>query len=247
MSYQSIICSKKDHIGFITLNRPNAENRINMQMAQEMAEVCTLINQDEDLYLAVITGAGKLFSAGTEDSEERSSLNPAGSIAEITKPIIAAINGDCLGQGLEIALACDIQIAAEDARFGLPQIINGLIPSDGGTQRLPRIVGRGKALEMLFTGDTIDAKTAFEIGLVNRIFPAGSLAKEAEALAQAIASKAPIALRFAKEAVLSGLDLTTEQGLRLEADLYFLLHSTSDRVEGIKSFLAKKKPDFKGK
>jgi enoyl-CoA hydratase/carnithine racemase len=172
--------------------------------------------------------------------------NIAAAVAAIEKPVIAAVNGDALGDGLELALACDVRIAAQNARFGLPEIEAGLIPSGGGTQRLPRIVGRGKALEMILTGETIDAPAALEYGLATKIVSADSLMTEVEALAKAMAAKAPVSLRYIKEAINKGLDLTMEQGLRLEADLYFLLHTTGDRTEGIKAFQQKRPPEFKG-
>jgi enoyl-CoA hydratase len=174
-------------------------------------------------------------------------MSPAEAIAGIDRPTIAALNGDAFGQGLELALACDIRIAASEVKLGLPQILEGHIPVDGGTQRLARIVGKGKALEMVLTGEIIDAQEALEIGLVNRVFSRDDLVAEAEAMAKTIESKAPLALRYCKEAVNKGLDLTLEQGLRLEADLYFLLHTTADRAEGIRSFLEKRLPDYKGK
>jgi enoyl-CoA hydratase/carnithine racemase len=144
-------------------------------------------------------------------------------------------------------LSCDVRLAAQSARFGFQQVACGLIPGDGGTQRLPRIIGRGKALELILTGEIIDAGEALAIGLVSQVVPLKDLMATAEALVQNIAGKAPIALRFIKEAVHKGLDLTLEQGLRLEADLYFLLHTTADRTEGIRAFVEKRKPQFKGK
>ena len=167
-------------------------------------------------------------------------------MAGIEKPVIAAINGDAIGDGLEMALACDVRIAAQNARFGLPEIEEGLIPADGGTQRLPRIVGRGKALEMVLTGEIIGAAEALENGLVTKVLPPESVTVEAEVLAKAMAAKAPVSLRYIKEAINKGLDMTMEQGLRLEADLYFLLHTTGDRTEGIKAFQQKRPPEFKG-
>jgi enoyl-CoA hydratase/carnithine racemase len=173
--------------------------------------------------------------------------HPAAAIAAIDRPVIAAINGDALGPGLELALSCDIRLASSRARFGLAQVARGRIPTDGGTQRLPRIVGRGKALELLLTAEVITADEALEIGLVSKVVPPEALSGEAEKLAGIVAAKGPIALRYLKEAVNKGLDMTMEQGLRLEADLYFLLHTTADRTEGIKAFREKRPPKYQGK
>lgn len=248
MSYSSIIYTSKDHVASITLNRPGAGNSINLEMAQELAEVCRRINQDEAVYAVILNGAGdKAFCKGGEAAGSGDTCSAAAAIAAIEKPVIAAVNGDALGPGLELALSCDIRLASDKARFGFPGVAEGLIPTGGGTQRLPRIVGRGKALEMILTAGTINAKEALEIGLVSRIAPPEELVTEADALAETIAAKGPVALRFIKEAVNKGLDLTLEQGLRLEGDLYFLLHTTEDRTEGITSFLGKRKPKFKGK
>jgi len=260
MPGSTVLYKKREHIVDIILNRPEVDNLINRQLAQELAEACLEINQDEDVHVVTITGAGdgvfcrgseleKSFQASDAATKPEQLIIPgnvAASIASIDRPVIAAINGDALGQGLELALSCDIRIASEKARFGFPQAALGLIPMDGGTQRLPRLVGSGKALELIYTADTIGAEEAFEIGLVSKVVPAENLAPEVETLAQTIAGKAPIALRYIKEAVNKGLDLTLEQGLRLEADLYFLLHTTADRTEGIKAFLEKRPPEFKG-
>ena len=244
MSDATVIYSKRDHVAHITLNRPEADNSINMQLAREMEAVCCRVNQDDKIYVVIITGAGdRTFCSGSE--LERT--NAATAVANIDRPVIAAINGDALGEGLELALSCDIRLASNKARFGLPQVASGIIPMDGGTQRLPRLVGKGKALELILTAETISAEEALEIGLINKVVAQANLASEVEALAQTIASKAPIALRYIKEAVNKGMDLTLEQGLRLEADLYFLLHTTADRTEGIKAFLGKRPPQFKGR
>ena len=144
-------------------------------------------------------------------------------------------------------MACDMRIAVENTKFGLPQIKDGHIPDDGGTQRLTRLVGKGKALEMVLTGEPVDALEALEIGLVNRVVKSEDLQTETEALAANLLTKAPLAMRYCKEAVNKGLDMTLDQGLRLEADLYFLLHTTSDRTEGVQSYLQKRKPEYKGK
>ena len=260
MSYSTIIYSKKEHVASITLNRPEAGNVIDRQLAQELAEACLEISQDNEIYAVTLTGAeGGAFCAGSEleksiqegntlveSGEAGKEVSVAASIAGIDRPVIAAINGDALGQGLELALSCDIRLAAQKARFGFPQVALGLMPMDGGTQRLPRIVGKGKALELIFTAETIDAGEALETGLVSKVVTTESLASEAETLAKNIAAKGPIALRYIKEAINRGLDLTLDQGLRLEADLYFLLHTTADRTEGIKAFLEKRPPKFTG-
>jgi len=246
--HKTVIYTKKDHIAQVILNRPEANNIINQQLAQELWDVCRTINQDDDVYVVVITGAGDgAFCVGSEMEQGSQGCSVATAIAGIDQPVIAALNGDALGQGLELALSCDIRLMAEKARFGFPQVAQGFIPMDGGTQRLPRIVGKGKALELILTAETIDAEEAFEIGLVNKVVAEEDLLAEAEAMAKTIANKAPIALRYAKEAVNKGLDLTLEQGVRLESDLYFLLHTTGDRTEGITAFLQKRPPQFKGK
>jgi len=249
MPYTTVIYIKEDHLTHIILNRPEANNIINQQLAQELDDVCRQINQDDDTYVVVITGAGDRVFCGSELEEPELSryYSLATAIASIDRPVIAAINGEALGQGLELALSCDIRLASQQARLGFPQIALGLIPMDGGTQRLPRIVGKGKALELILTGEIITAEEALEIGLVNKVVAEGNLAAEAEAVAKAIASKGPIALRYIKEAVNKGLDLTLEQGLHLEADLYFILHTTADRTEGIKAFLEKRPPQFEGR
>jgi enoyl-CoA hydratase len=239
MPYSTIIYTVRDHVATITLNRPQAGNRLNLEMAQELDEVCRLINQDDAIYVVILTGAGdKAFCKGSQP--EKSAYKAASAVAAVEKPVIAAVNGDALGPGLELALGCDIRLASANARFGFPGVAKGLIPNDGGSQRLPRIVGRGKALELLLTAETITAREALEIGLVSKMVPLKELIPEAEALAQTIAAKGPIALKFIKEAVNKGLDLTLEQGLRLEGDLYFLLHTTQDRTEGIKERLNSK-------
>ena len=247
MPYTTITCIKNDHIVFLTLDRPEAGNVANLKLVRELEEACGWINGDDDIYVVLITGAGDVFCTGAELNQDMYVKGPAKFIADIDRPVIAAVNGDALGQGLEIALACDIRLAAAGVHFGLPQASQGCIPVDGGTQRLPRIVGRGKALELLLTADMITAEEAQELGLVSRVVPAESLAEEARKLAETIAAKGPLALRYLKEAVVKGMDLTLAQGLRLEADLYFLLHTTADRTEGINAFREKRPPEFKCK
>jgi enoyl-CoA hydratase/carnithine racemase len=246
MPKSKVIYFAKNHIATITLNKKEEGNTLDREMAQELVEICSRINGDEDVYVVVLTGSGNIFSSGGE-KDVAETYHPAAAIAAIERPVIAAINGDASGLGLELALSCDIRIASDKARCLLPQVAAGHIPADGGTQRLPRIIGRGKALELLMTGETLSAREALEIGLISKVIPQENLTAETIKLAETIAAKGPIALRYLKEAIIKGMDMTLEQGLRLEADLYFLLHTTSDRTEGIKSYLEKRKPEYRGK
>ncbi|MDD5337970.1 MAG: enoyl-CoA hydratase-related protein [Dehalococcoidales bacterium] len=238
MPNKTVAFSTKNRVAAITLLNPI----IDRDAAQELADICRQITADNDIFVVILTGSGSAFCTGSKDSASVSTA-----VASIEQPVVAAVNGDALGVGLEIALSCDIRIASDKARFAMPQVAGGAIPEGGGTQRLARIVGRGKALELLLTAEAITAAEALEIGLVSKVVPADAVGGEAAKLAETIASKGPIALRYLKEAVLKGMDLTLEQGLKLEADLYFLLHTTSDRTEGIKSFLEKRPPEYKGK
>ena len=246
-----------DKIGIITLNRSDHKNTITAEIAMALSEIKTQIEYGSDVVTLVITGEGQeVFCAGTDphdysawdNREERMKrLQIASTVGSYNQPVIAAINGDAFDQGLELALACDIRIASSSACFAMSQIGNGVLPWDGGTQRLSRLVGRARALEMILLGETIDADQALKIGLVSHVVPADELMSVALKMAQSLAEKGPIALRYAKEAVYKGMDLTLGQGLRLEADLYFLLHTTEDRTEGITAFREKRSPLFKGK
>jgi len=252
MTDKTVVFQKMDAVGILMLYRPKASNAINEQVAEELAEICHQISNDETTKVVIVTGAGqKVFSLGANLTKHKRKstrlLSVAVPVAALKCPTIAAINGDALGQGLELALACDIRIAVDRAHFALPHITSGLIPWDGATQRLLRLVGTTKAMEMLLTGETIDASEALRIGLVSKVVPPDELIPLAKNMAQTMAAQSPLALSFAKEAVNKGMDLTLEQGLRLEADLYFLLHTTQDRTEGIKAFLEKRPPQFKGK
>jgi enoyl-CoA hydratase len=257
MPYKTISYERKEQIIWLSLNRPRAGNIINLELANELVDACRAINQDDAVRAVVITGAGEVFCSGCDLGELRTistsnlkRLNSASlssmAVAGLNCPVIAAVNGDALGAGLELALSCDIRICSENGRFGFPETSYGLIPGGGGTQRLPRIIGKGKATEMVITAEPIDAAEAYRVGLVSKVVPRQKLATEAEEIARKLISRAPIAVRYAKEAVTKGVDMTLAQGLRLEADLSFLLQTTKDRAEGIKAFLEKRKATFKG-
>jgi enoyl-CoA hydratase/carnithine racemase len=257
MVYQTLNYQKKESVGTISILGP-LDNQVKLvRLSDELTELCDVIAWDEEIRAVIVAGveeisfsmrkgsSGAASKANEEEALQFSSI--AEPIAKLDKPVVAAINGNVIGQGLELALACDIKIAAEASRFGLPHIREGLIPWDGGTQRLSRLIGRGKALEMILTGEMIDFQEAYRIGLVNKIVPSEELMATAMNMAREMASKGSIALRYAKEAIYKGMDLTLEQGLRLEADLYLLLHTTRDRTEGIQAFREKKTPKFEGK
>jgi enoyl-CoA hydratase/carnithine racemase len=259
-TYEAITYTAADGVATITLNRPEVHNAQNDTMRRELTRVFEGLVTDDAVKVVVVTGAGdKAFSAGADIREfvaplvpvqfreSRRRLDYRAVMDRCGQPILAAINGFALGGGLELALACDIRVAAASATLGLTEINLAIIPGGGGTQRLPRLLGRGKALEMILTGARIPADEALRIGLVERVVPAGEALKAATELARTIAAKAPVALRYAKEAVVKGLELPLADGLRLEGDLSTLLRTTEDRVEGAKAFLEKRAPRWQGK
>ena len=226
---------------------------VGFDLAYTLADLVGQVRQRDDVWVVVIAAKGPDFCAGTaadalagvtEDDSRLSDLRVAQMIADIEKPVVCAAQGAVHEQGLEIALACDIRIADSTATFAMRQALSGSMPWDGGTQRLPRVIGRSRAVEMLLTGRELDAETALSIGLVNEVVPPSAVGRRAAEIAAAIAAHGPIALRYLKEAALTGLDGTLSQGLRLEADLSFLLQSTSDRSEGISSFLQRRSPTY---
>jgi len=259
MASEAIRYELADGIATITLNRPAVHNAMNERMREELTACFGELARSEDARVIVVTGTGeRAFSAGADIREfvapqvpvrfrdGRRRVDFRAAMDRCPQPIIAAIRGFALGGGLELALACDIRIAGEDSQLGLTEVNLAIIPGGGGTQRLPRLVGRGKALEMILTGARIDAREALRIGLVERVVPATEVLSSAQALARTLAEKAPVALRYAKEAVVKGLGLPLEDGLRLENDLATLLRTTDDRIEGAKAFLEKRKPRFTG-
>ncbi|MCP2596460.1 enoyl-CoA hydratase-related protein, partial [Candidatus Aminicenantes bacterium AC-335-G13] len=251
---------QEEGIGFVTINRPDKLNALNIETIKELEELFTHLKENQEIKVVIITGAGeKAFVAGA-DIEELSKLNMVEGkeyslrgqrvfslIENLGKPVIAGVNGYALGGGTELTLACHIRIASEKAMFGQPEVKLGLIPGYGGTQRLARLVGKGKALELILTGDMITAQQALEIGLVNKVVPPEELLSACKDIAKKIINNSPIAVKYALEAVNNGLDKSLEEGLDIEAELFGMVCGTEDSKEGTKAFLEKRKPVFKGK
>ncbi|HET9488405.1 MAG TPA: enoyl-CoA hydratase-related protein [Methylomirabilota bacterium] len=248
-----------DGVATVTLNRPDVLNAMNQGMREALTRRFTALATDDEVRVIVVTGAGeRAFSVGADVREfvapqtpvrfrdQRRLVDFRRVMDRCPQPIIAAIRGYALGGGLELALACDIRVAGDDAQLGLTEINLAIIPGGGGTQRLPRLLGRGKALELILTGARIDAAEARRLGLVERVVPAAEVRQQATALARELAGKAPVALRYAKEAVVKGLELPLADGLRLESDLSTLLRTTEDRLEGARAFLEKRRPRWTG-
>jgi enoyl-CoA hydratase len=258
-SYETLIVERRNRVALITINRPEKRNALNIRTRQEGAAALDELREDDSVGVVVFTGAGdKAFIAGADIAEfaGRTAITQRDvmlgrslftAIDAFPKPVIAMVNGYCLGGGCELALACDLRIASETASFGQPEINLGIIPGGGGTQRLTRLVGEGKAMELILTGDIIDARTAFNLGLVNMVVPAADLEGRTMELANRIAEKSPIALRMAKEAVKAASRSNLDEGLRREVDLFALCFSSEDKDEGVLAFLEKRKPAFKGK
>lgn len=258
-SYETLLVERRERVALITINRPEKRNALNIKTREEGAALLEELREDQDIRVVVFTGAGdKAFIAGADIAEFKGrtaitqrevmlgrSLFTA--IDNFPKPVIAMINGYCLGGGCELALSCDLRIASDKASFGQPEINLGIIPGGGGTQRLTRLVGEGKAMELILTGDIIDAQTAYNIGLVNMVVPAADLEARTMEIANRISDKSPIALRMAKEAVKLASRSNLDEGLRREVDLFALCFSSEDKDEGVTAFLEKRKPDFKGK
>jgi len=260
--FERIIYEKKDHVAWITLNRPTVRNAQDPFTREELTKALEMGRDDDEVYLMVITGAGEHFCAGGDIAgfpqnpvefmekiglQIKGKKRPTELVREIPKPIIAMVNGLALGAGCELAMACDIIIAAEDARFGQPEIRVGLIPGGGGTQLLPRLVGEKRAKELVFTGDTISAEEALRIGLVNKVVPKEKLTETVEELVAKLLKRSPIILKFAKIAVNKALETPLSVGLAYESDLCALCFSTEDLKEGAKAFLEKRPPVYKGK
>ena len=258
-SYETLLVERRGRVGLITINRPDKLNALNIKTRTEGAAAFEELREDESVRVVVITGAGeKAFVAGADIAEfegrtavtQRDVMTARSlftAVDTFPKPVIAMINGYCLGGGCELALSCDLRVASEAARFGQPEIKLGIIPGGGGTQRLTRLVGEGKAMELILTGDMIDAQTAYNLGLVNLVVPAADLEAKTLEMANRIAEKSPVALRMAKEAVKTAARANLDEGLRREIDLFALTFSSEDKDEGVRAFLEKRKPDFKGR
>jgi len=260
MSFENLLVERDAAVAIVTINRPKVLNALNSQTLDELRRVILDAKQDAGVRAVIVTGAGeKSFVAGADISELAQLSSTAAReharrgqhvfdlVEQMGKPVIAAINGFALGGGCELAMACTLRVAAETARLGQPEINLGLIPGYAGTQRLARIVGKGRALELLLSGDQITAQEAYRLGLVNRVVPAADLIAEAKKIAATLAGKAPIAVRYILDAVNQGLDMPFAQAQVHEATLFGLTAGTDDMREGTSAFLEKRKPEFKGR
>ncbi|RMD50475.1 MAG: enoyl-CoA hydratase [Ignavibacteria bacterium] len=260
MKFENLIYEVKEKVALITINRPEKLNALNFKTLEELDSVLTSIKTDELVNVVIITGAGeKAFVAGADISElnklnmlEGKDFAERGQkifskIEHLGKPVIAAVNGFALGGGCELALACHMRIASDKAKFGQPEVNLGIIPGYGGTQRLARLVGTGRAMEYILTGDMIDADEAFRIGLANKVYPHDELMAKTWELAEKVSSKGQLAIRLAVQAVVSTNDLSEKEGLQREADLFGLCCGTEDFKEGTSAFLEKRKPEFKNR
>jgi enoyl-CoA hydratase len=258
-TYETLLVEQRLPLAYVTLNRPTALNALSTDLRRDLKQFFTDLQGAREIRLVILTGAGRAFCAGadikewresssvTDDRDGRQQLNFWDAMNRCEQPIIAAINGYALGGGCELAMCCDIRIASDQAQLGLTEVTLGIIPGGGGTQRLPRLIGRGKALELILTGKRIDAHEAFRLGLVEEVVPHAQLMSTVEILAQTIISRAPLAVKYAKEAIVRGLELPLEAGLKVEAELYTLLRTTEDRMEGARAFKEKRPPQFKGR
>ena len=250
-----LVYETQGKVAWLRLSHPDQGNRLTPRTDQEMTAACRAIEEDDTVEIGVLTGSAHSFCEGLTKAanttrkirQQFGSVQCVAALAAITKPTLAVLNGNAFGLGLELALACDLRLAVSTARFSLPQITEQMIPFGGGTQRLPRVVGQAKALELILTGKQLDAAEAYRIGLVNEVLVADDFPTRVDEVLSGLLGKGPIALRLGKEAVHKAMDLTLDQGVRLEEDLYALLQTTQDRAEGVESFLAKRKPHFTGR
>jgi len=260
MAYDYLLIEKENGIAILSINRPGALNALNPDMMKELKQATEDVSRDDGIRVLIITGAGeKAFVAGA-DIKFMQNLNPVEgrdwgilgqrvfrAIEELEKPVIAAVNGFALGGGCELAMAADIRLASEKAKFGQPEVGLGITPGHGGTQRLPRLVGEGRAKELCLTGDIIDAQEACRIGLVNHVYPADKLMDAAKTMARRIMQRAPVAVRYSKVAINRGMQTDIDTAMAIEADLFGLCFSTMDQKTGMEAFTHKEKPTFAGR
>jgi enoyl-CoA hydratase len=258
MVYETISVSKEEPIGIITLARPDAFNALNFKMVSELVDALNDFEKDDSVRCLVLTGSEKAFSAGADikemvgltamDMVKSSHFFPLWDrIGNYPKPIVGAVSGFALGGGLELAMCCDVLIASETAQLGQPEIDIGIMPGGGGTQRLAKAVGKYKAMDMILTGKRIGAEEAKTLGLVSRVVPKELCLEEAKNVAREISKKSPVAVRIAKMAVNKSFELGLSEGLDFEREIFYLLFASEDKTEGMKAFMEKRKPDFKGK
>jgi enoyl-CoA hydratase len=258
-TYHTIRLDKRGGIGYLTLNRPEVRNAFNQEMIDELRHALRRIDKDQEIRVLIVTGAGKAFQAGA-DIAELSVMSPMdilrwnegivrinASLEKLRQPVIAAINGAAMGGGVELTISCTLRIIAESARMALPEVRLGIIPGTGGTQRLPRLIGKGRAAELLLTGETVTAREALDMGLVNVIAPDGKVVEAAEEMARKIMVNAPIAVEMAKDALEIGKDLPLEHAVQYSQKNCVTCFSTADMKEGMAAFLEKRKAHFTGK
>jgi enoyl-CoA hydratase len=259
-TYQYLSIERKDEIATIVIQRPEKLNALNGELITELDRAFHQLAEDDAVRGLILTGAGERAFVAGADIAELAQMGPLSGVRtsrqgqdafrfleKMSKPVIAAVNGFALGGGLELALACDLRIASENARFGLPEVKLGIIPGYGGTIRHPRLVGRGRALELMLTGEMIDAEEAYRIGLVNRVVPQADLRGAAEELLGKMTANGPVAIALALESVDHGFDATLDDALTLESNLFGILASTEDMREGMQAFLEKRPAEFKGR
>src|ERR1700742_3918165 len=260
LKLENVLYEKRQGIAYVTVNRPKVLNALNTPTWTDLRTVFADAKADASVLGVILTGAGeKAFIAGADISElahvdayeaeesSRFGQSTLDVVENLGKPVIAAINGFALGGGCETAMACTMRIAAEHARFGQPEVKLGLLPGGGGTQRLPRLVGKGRALQLILTGETISAQEAYRIGLVNEVVPAAGLIDRAETILKQITANAPIAVKFSLEAANKGLETSQSEGLALEASYFGICAATEDKKEGTSAFLEKRAPKFRGR
>jgi len=261
MSYETLIYEKEEGIAIVTMNRPDRLNALSFKLKEELSQVFDVMEKDEEVKVVILTGGPKAFSAGA-DIKERSTIQTSQpqyvfnqrkthaffcKIEDFEKPVIAAVSGVAVGGGCELSLVCDLRIASETARFGVPEVKIGVIPAAGGTQRLPRIIGITKAKELLYTGDFIDAQEAYRLNLVNKVVPVDKLMETAKELARKLMNNPPLSVKFAKRAVNAGMQLDLASALEYEGFCAAIVVSSEDRIEGFKAFVEKRKPVYKGR